>query len=63
MLASWNLVYLYLNDLLCHLFQDDRHNRRIPTAHESRERLRNSDIFKRKLDDPSDEKQKKSDWN
>lgn len=41
----------------------DRHNRRIPTAHESRERLRNSDIFKRKLDDPNDEKQKKSDWN
>jgi hypothetical protein len=47
----------------CHLFQGDRHNRRIPTAHESRERLRNSDIFKRKLDDPNDEKQKKSDWN
>ncbi|WVZ86880.1 hypothetical protein U9M48_033598 [Paspalum notatum var. saurae] len=41
----------------------DTQNRRIPTAHESRERLRNSDIFKRKLDDPSDEKQKKSDWN
>ncbi|CAD6262551.1 unnamed protein product [Miscanthus lutarioriparius] len=37
----------------------DRHNRRIPTAHESRERLRNSEIFKRKLDDPNDEKQKK----
>ncbi|KAJ1272429.1 hypothetical protein BS78_06G200900 [Paspalum vaginatum] len=41
----------------------DMHNRRIPTAHESRERLRNSDIFKRKLDDPNDEKQNKSDWN
>ncbi|CAN6240643.1 unnamed protein product [Urochloa humidicola] len=41
----------------------DRHNRRIPSAHESRERLRNSDIFKRKLDEPNEEKQKKSDWN
>ncbi|XP_062186152.1 uncharacterized protein LOC133889711 [Phragmites australis] len=39
-----------------------RHNRRIPSAHESRERLRNSDIFKRKLDEPIDEKQNKSDW-
>ncbi|CAD6259864.1 unnamed protein product [Miscanthus lutarioriparius] len=38
----------------------DRQNRGIPTAHESRERLRNSDIFKRKLDDSNDEKQKKS---
>lgn len=36
----------------------NRHNRRIPTAHESRETLRNSDIFKRKLDGPNDEKQK-----
>ncbi|CAL5015226.1 unnamed protein product [Urochloa decumbens] len=41
----------------------DRHNRRIPSAHESRERLRNSDIFKRKLDEPNEEKQNKSDWN
>ncbi|KAL6843666.1 hypothetical protein ACP4OV_026237 [Aristida adscensionis] len=39
-----------------------RENRRIPSAHESRERLRNSDIFKRKLDDPIDEKRNKSDW-
>uniref|UniRef100_A0A0E0KUF5 Uncharacterized protein n=1 Tax=Oryza punctata TaxID=4537 RepID=A0A0E0KUF5_ORYPU len=38
-------------------------NRRIPSAHESREKLRNSDIFKRKLDEPNDEKQNKSDWN
>jgi hypothetical protein len=45
------------------LFQGDRHNRRIPSAHESRERLRNSDIFKRKLDEPNEEKQNKSDWN
>ncbi|KAG2568332.1 uncharacterized protein LOC120682879 [Panicum virgatum] len=35
-----------------------RHDRRIPSAHESRERLRNSDIFKRKLDEPNEEKQK-----
>ena len=42
------------------MVQGDRHNRRIPTAHESRERLRNSEIFKRKLDDSNDEKQKKS---
>ncbi|KAF8702602.1 hypothetical protein HU200_032988 [Digitaria exilis] len=41
----------------------DRDNRRIPSAHESRERLRNSDIFKRKLDEPSEDKQNKSDWN
>ncbi|RLM75013.1 uncharacterized protein C2845_PM15G19810 [Panicum miliaceum] len=40
----------------------DRRNRRIPSAHESRERLRNSDIFKRKLDEPNEEKQNKSDW-
>ncbi|TVU16011.1 hypothetical protein EJB05_39557, partial [Eragrostis curvula] len=39
-----------------------RPNKRIPSAHESRERLRNSDIFKRRLDDPIDEKRKKSDW-
>ncbi|KQJ84253.1 uncharacterized protein LOC100846877 [Brachypodium distachyon] len=39
-----------------------RSNTRIPSAHESREKLRNSDIFKRKLDEPNDEKQKKSDW-
>ncbi|XP_052151154.1 uncharacterized protein LOC127769599 [Oryza glaberrima] len=38
-------------------------NRRIPSAHESREKLRNSDIFKRRLDEPNDEKQNKSDWN
>ncbi|CAM0903168.1 unnamed protein product [Alopecurus aequalis] len=37
-------------------------NTRIPSAHESREKLRNSDIFKRRLDEPSDEKPKKSDW-
>ncbi|XP_051219285.1 uncharacterized protein [Lolium perenne] len=37
-------------------------NTRIPSAHESREKLRNSDIFKRRLDDPNDEKPKKSDW-
>nr|CAB3485558.1 unnamed protein product [Digitaria exilis] len=41
----------------------DRDSRRIPSAHESRERLRNSDIFKRKLDEPSEDKQNKSDWN
>ncbi|EMS55795.1 hypothetical protein TRIUR3_27923 [Triticum urartu] len=38
-----------------------RGNSRIPSAHESREKLRNSDIFKKKLDEP-DEQQKKSDW-
>uniref|UniRef100_A0ACD5V288 Uncharacterized protein n=1 Tax=Avena sativa TaxID=4498 RepID=A0ACD5V288_AVESA len=37
-------------------------NTRIPSAHESREKLRNSDIFKRKLDEPNEEKHKKSDW-
>ena len=64
MLASWNFCsFILISDVLCHLVQGDRHNRRIPTAHESRERLRNSEIFKRKLDDPNDEKQKKWDWN
>ncbi|XP_040379301.1 uncharacterized protein LOC102717425 [Oryza brachyantha] len=38
-------------------------SRRIPSAHESREKLRNSDIFKRKLDETNDKKQNKSDWN
>ncbi|KAM3370143.1 hypothetical protein ACQJBY_017817 [Aegilops geniculata] len=38
-----------------------RGNSRIPSAHESREKLRNSAIFKKRLDEP-DEKQKKSDW-
>ncbi|KAF0894509.1 hypothetical protein E2562_039435 [Oryza meyeriana var. granulata] len=41
----------------------DSGSRRIPSAHESREKLRNSDIFKRRLDEPNDEKQNKSDWN
>uniref|UniRef100_A0A0D9W8P9 Uncharacterized protein n=1 Tax=Leersia perrieri TaxID=77586 RepID=A0A0D9W8P9_9ORYZ len=41
----------------------DRGSRRIPSAHEAREKLRNSDIFKRRLDEPNDEKQNKSDWN
>ena len=52
------MVQLNIDDLLLYLFQGDRHNRRIPSAHESRERLRNSDIFKRKLDEPNEEKQK-----
>ncbi|KAK3150828.1 hypothetical protein QOZ80_3AG0238330 [Eleusine coracana subsp. coracana] len=38
-----------------------RPNKRITSAHEFRERLRNSDIFKRWLDDPIDEKRNKSD--
>jgi hypothetical protein len=42
--------------------QGHHSNTRIPSAHESREKLRNSDIFKRKLDEPNDEKSKKSDW-
>ncbi|KAL5214811.1 hypothetical protein ABZP36_003963 [Zizania latifolia] len=33
-----------------------RGSRRIPSAHESREKLRNSDIFKRRLDEHNDEK-------
>jgi hypothetical protein len=45
-----------------HLFQGRRPNKRIPSAHESRERLRYSEIFKRRLYDPVDEKQNKSDW-
>lgn len=68
---TWNLIFpsaakekdVHHGNNRGSIGMDDRHNRRIPTAHESRERLRNSDIFKRKLDDPSDEKQKKSDWN
>ena len=57
------MVQLNIDDLLLYLFQGDRHNRRIPSAHESRERLRNSDIFKRKLNEPNEDKQNKSDWN
>ena len=57
-LGSWKLVQFNLDDLLLYLFQGARHDRRIPSAHESRERLRNSDIFKRKLDEPNEENQK-----
>jgi hypothetical protein len=62
-------VYILNSWYLCSLIRltwsasvQSQRNTRIPSAHESREKLRNSDIFKRRLDDPNDEKPKKSDW-
>ncbi|GJN26613.1 hypothetical protein PR202_gb14557 [Eleusine coracana subsp. coracana] len=67
---AWNLLFpsaakekdAYHGNKRDSIRTGQRPNKRIPSAHESRERLRNSDIFKRRLDDPIDEKRNKSDW-